>query len=86
MEVEGGRIRRRIEVGRVERGITLVAILAALGFVPYMVTYWTSHGWPAYPETYFVGLVVLPLAIFGAGRLLAMGVTALRAWRQGLSG
>jgi hypothetical protein len=83
VEVEGGRIRRRIEVGRVERGITLVAVLGALGFVPYMITYWTSHGWPAYPETYFVGLVVLPLAIFATGRVLAMGVTALRAWRQG---
>ena len=84
MQVEGGRrIHPRVESGKVERGIMLVAVLGALGFVPYMITYWMSHGWPAYPETYFVGLVVLPAAIFGAGRLLAAGVTLLRRWRQG---
>jgi len=72
-----------VEPGRLERGITLLAILGALGFVPYMITYWTSHGWPAYPETYFVGLVVLPLAIFGAGRMLSLGITAIRSRRRG---
>jgi hypothetical protein len=79
VDVPDGKIRRPVEPGRLERGITMIAILAALGFVPYMITYWMSRGWPVYPETYFVGLVVLPLAIFGAGRLLSFGITALRA-------
>ena len=82
MQVEGGNLRRAVTPGRIERGITLLAMLGALGFVPYMLTYWMSHGWPAYPETYFVGLVVLPLAIFGAGRLLSIGITALRRLRR----
>lgn len=59
-----------------------VAILAALGWWPYMITWWMRNGWPAYAETYFVGLVVIPAAILGAGRLLVMGVGALRARRR----
>jgi len=79
MQVEGGRrTRPQVESGRVERGIMMLSILGALGFVPYMIAYWMSHGWPTYPETYFVGLVVIPAAIFGAGRLLAIGVTLVR--------
>lgn len=83
MEVEGSPIRRPVEPGRIERGLTILGLLGALGFVPYMVTYWMAHGWPIYPETYFVGLVVLPAAIFGAARLLAAGVTLLRRRWQG---
>ncbi len=83
MDVEGGRVRRPVEPGRIERGLTLLGLLGALAFVPFMVTWWMAHGWPAYPETYFVGLVAIPAAIFGAGRLLASGVTYLRRLWQG---
>jgi len=80
MQSEGRPIRRPLESGWIERGIVGLAILGALGWLPYMVTYWMRNGWPEYSETYFVGLVVLPAAIFGAGRLLATGVTLLRRW------
>ena len=76
----------QIESGRIERSITALAILGALGWLPYMITWWMSHAWPAYPETYFVGLVVIPLAIFFTGRLLAAGVTLIRRWRQTSTG
>jgi hypothetical protein len=77
---EGEPSPRPLESGRIEQGIVGLAILGALGWLPYMVNYWRRNGWPDYSETYFVGLVVLPLVIFGAGRLLATGVTFLRRW------
>ena len=81
MEVEGGRIRRRVETGRVERAIKALALLLALAWLPYMIAWWMGHGWPTYPEQFFVGLVVIPAAIAGVGWALAIGVTALRRWR-----
>jgi hypothetical protein len=69
---------RRSTDGRVERTIVAIGLLAAIGWWPFMIVWWMQHGWPAYPETYFVGLVVFPAAIFGAGKLLATGVRALR--------
>ena len=81
MQVEGPPPRRRLSgSSRVEQTITGISILAALGWWPYMITWWMRNGWPPYPETYFVGLVVIPAAILGGGRLLLMGVRALRAW------
>ena len=62
------------------------AILGALAWWPYMLTWWSRNGWPDYPETYFVGLVVIPAAILGVGRLLVLGVRAVRAWRSGAPG
>lgn len=56
------------------------AILAALGWWPYMITWWMRNGWPAYPETYFVGLVVIPAAILMAGRGVVLARRAIRAW------
>lgn len=82
MQVEGGRIRRRVETGRAERAIKALGLLLALAWLPYMITWWMSHGWPAYPEQLFVGLVVIPGAIFGLGWTLAVGVAAVRRWRR----
>lgn len=59
----------------------MIGMLGALAFVPWMITWWMAHGWPPYPETYFVGLVVLPAAIFGAAKLLAIGVGVVRRYR-----
>ncbi|MBM4244106.1 MAG: hypothetical protein FJ148_09855 [Deltaproteobacteria bacterium] len=84
MQVEGPPPRRRLGgSSRVEQTITGASILAALGWWPYMIAWWMQNGWPAYPETYFVGLVVIPAAILGAGRGLVLGLNALRAWRRG---
>lgn len=82
MQIEGEPMRRPLESGRIERGIVALALLGAFGWLPYMIGYWQSHGWPEFAETYFVGLVVFPAFIFGAGRLLASGVTLVRRWRQ----
>lgn len=83
MQVEGPPPRYRVAAsGRVEQTIMGVAILAALGWWPYMLTWWMRNGWPAYAETYFVGLAVIPAAILGAGRLAVRGVGAFRAWRR----
>lgn len=56
-----------------------IAILGAIAWWPYMITWWIRHDWPPYPETYFVGLVVIPAAIFGLGRLLVAAIGLLRA-------
>lgn len=82
MEVEGGRIRRRVESGRIERAIVGLGLLGALAWLPFMLAWWTNNGWPAFAETYFVGLVVFPAAIFAAGKLIAGAVTAVRRWRH----
>ncbi|HEY8518207.1 MAG TPA: hypothetical protein VIS07_22070 [Candidatus Binatia bacterium] len=80
MQVEGGRIRRQVDNRRAERAILGLGLLLALAWLPYMVTWWMSHGWPAYTEQLFVGLIVIPGAIFGAAWVLAAGVTALKRW------
>jgi hypothetical protein len=83
VQIESPPLRRPInDTGKVERGIVALGMLAALGWLPYMISYWMSHGWPEYAETYFVGLVVFPAVIFGAGRLLATSVTLVRRWWQ----
>jgi hypothetical protein len=66
MQIEGEPMRRPLESGRIERGIVALALLGALGWLPFMVSYWQAHGWPEFAETYFVGLVVFPAVIFGA--------------------
>jgi hypothetical protein len=84
VQVEGPPPRYRATgSSRVEQAIVGITILAALGWWPYMLTWWMRNGWPEYPETYFVGLIVIPAAILGAGRLLLMGLGAFRAWRRG---
>lgn len=83
VQVEGPPPRRiPASGGRVEQIVVAVTILAAIAWWPYMITWWTRHGWPPYPETYFVGLVVIPGAILVAGRGLVLGLRLLRArWR-----
>jgi hypothetical protein len=83
MRSGGERARPPGDAGWVERGIVALGLLGALAWLPYMVLYWQHHGWPVYPETYFVGLVVFPVAIFLAGRVLALGARVLRLWWQG---
>jgi hypothetical protein len=63
---------------RVERTIMAIVILGAIGWWPYMILWWMQNGWPPYPETYFVGLIVIPAAILAAGRGLVVGLRALR--------
>lgn len=80
VQVEGPPPRRvPASGGRVEQTITAVSILAALAWWPYMITWWMRNGWPPYPETYFVGLVVIPGAILAAGRGIVLGLRAVRA-------
>lgn len=80
IQVEGPPPRRApVASGRVEQTVTGAAILAALGWWPYMITWWSRNGWPAYPETYFVGLVVIPAAILMAGRGIVLLYRAVRA-------
>lgn len=87
MQVEGPPPRRRLGgSSRVEQTVTGASILAALAWWPWMLTWWMRNGWPAYPETYFVGLVVIPAAILAAGRLLVTGLRALAAWQRGEPG
>jgi len=84
MQVEGPTPPRRPGGGsRVEQTLTGASILAAIGWWPYMLTWWMRNGWPPYPETYFVGLVVIPAAILAAGRLLVTGLRARAASRRG---
>jgi hypothetical protein len=80
VQIEGPPPRRAAASGRVEQIVMGFAILAALGWWPYMITWWMRNGWPAYPETYFVGLVVIPAAILMAGRGVVLARRAIRAW------
>jgi hypothetical protein len=79
VQVEGPRPRYvSASGGRVEQIVTGVTILAALAWWPYMITWWMRNGWPPYPETYFVGLIVIPAAILAVGRGVVIGLRALR--------
>ena len=55
-----------------------IAILGAIAWWPYMVVWWMRNGWPPYPETYFVGLIVIPGVILAVGRGLVVALRALR--------